>query len=410
VRSSFRPPSLPDGVRDVLATLRSAGHDAYVVGGAPRDWLVGRSVNDFDVATSARPEIVTALFRRVIPVGLHHGTVTVLAADLPVEVTTFRRSCPGLGPAGRAEEAYADSLDDDLAARDFTCNAMAWTPSDDGDDGWLVDPFGGRDDLQARVLRAVPPADARFREDPLRVLRGCRFAAVFDWRPDADTAAAMVRHGAATATCAAERLGSELTKLLVAPAPQVGIELMAACGLLARLVPEAGTGTLCPSVPPEPVLRWAALLAPADRAAAEARLQVFRLGRSVVTTVGRLVAALATAEPLPASPVAVRRFMARVGPELVTPLLSLLTARNTAGVARLRDGVAAVRSAGYPLTVADLALSGDDVRDALGGTASPDVGRMLRALLDAVLEDPTANERTRLLGLLRAMTADGSRC
>ena len=181
-------------VRDIAEHLRESGHEVWFVGGAVRDTIFevahGRSparAGDFDIATSARPEQVQALFRRTVPVGIEHGTVAVLDPKGGAhEVTTFRRDVKTDGR--HAEVEFGVSLEDDLARRDFTINAIAVHP----ETGELRDPFGGRADLAAGLVRAVGDAATRFREDRLRVLRGLRFAAAFGFAVEPATWQALV--------------------------------------------------------------------------------------------------------------------------------------------------------------------------------------------------------------------------
>src|SRR6266545_63970 len=167
--------TFPEPVLDVLRRLAAAGHRSWLVGGAVRDLLLHRPrpATDFDVATPATPQQVTGLFPRVIPTGIEHGTVTVLARDEKVEVTTFRGE--GAYLDGRRPESvtFHTDLEADLARRDFTINALAWDPLG----GEFRDPHGGRADMARRIVRAVGVAAERFAEDGLRPMRAVRFAA-----------------------------------------------------------------------------------------------------------------------------------------------------------------------------------------------------------------------------------------
>ena len=182
----FPHEEVPPGVIAVCAQLREAGHRAWIVGGCVRDLLLGRAVGDWDVATSARPDEVTRAFRKVIPTGIDHGTVTVLHRGEGYEVTTLRGD--GTYSDGRRpdEVTFVDDIADDLARRDFTVNAIAYEPTSRA----LVDPHGGLADLDARLLRAVGVPAQRFGEDGLRILRGARFVATLDFELEAETEAA----------------------------------------------------------------------------------------------------------------------------------------------------------------------------------------------------------------------------
>lgn len=246
---------IPSYVRTCLNTLRGAGFSAYPVGGCVRDTLLGRVPGDWDVTTSALPEEVMALFAKTVPTGVRHGTVTVLLEGQAMEVTAFR-----------AEEGYSDgrhpdrvrlgvSLEEDLARRDFTVNAMAFAP-----DGSVIDLFGGREDLDAGLLRTVGEPERRFREDALRILRGVRFAAQLGFEPEPATAAAMEREAGRLACVSAERIVTELEKTLLSPRPELAGEFfrlgaMERFGCPARRADWAALA----AVPEERGARWRAL-------------------------------------------------------------------------------------------------------------------------------------------------------
>ena len=243
---------IPAGVRGCLDTLRQAGYAAHPVGGCVRDLLLGRTPGDYDLCTSARPEQVMALFERTIPTGIQHGTVTVLTGDGPVEVTTFRREggyADGRHPDG---VAFDVGLTEDLARRDFTINAMALGP-----EGEVIDPFDGRDDLNAGIIRCVGEPDRRFAEDALRMLRAVRFAAQLGFAIAPETGEAIRRNASRAALVSGERIKGELEKILLSPHPELAGELIR-WGLLAHLWPERS----CPGLtglrdlPPLPIPRW----------------------------------------------------------------------------------------------------------------------------------------------------------
>ena len=244
--------TLPAGVARCLDTLRRAGHAAHPVGGCVRDLLLGRVPGDFDVCTSARPEETMALFDRTVPTGLKHGTVTVLTEDGPVEVTTFRREggyADGRHPDG---VSFDVGLTEDLARRDFTINAMALGP-----DGEVIDPFGGKADLAAGVVRCVGDPDTRFAEDALRMFRALRFAAQLGFAIEDNTLAAIGRSANRAALVSGERIKIELEKTLLSPRPEWAGETIR-LGLLAHLYPV----TDCPDLtelrelPAEVIPRW----------------------------------------------------------------------------------------------------------------------------------------------------------
>lgn len=237
-----------DGVQSVLHLLTDAGHQGLLVGGCVRNALMGAPVADIDIATDARPEQVIALAQaaglRSVPTGIDHGTVTIVVHGEPHEVTTFRRDVSTDGR--RATVAFATGIEEDAGRRDFTMNALYADA-----DGRIVDPLNGLPDLQARRVRFVGDADARIREDYLRILRFFRFHA---WYGDAtegmdtDALAASAMNSAGIDTLSRERIGHEMRRLLAAPDPAPAVAAMQATGVLARVLPGADAKPMAPLV------------------------------------------------------------------------------------------------------------------------------------------------------------------
>jgi tRNA nucleotidyltransferase (CCA-adding enzyme) len=216
--------------KQVLRTLEEAGYAAYFVGGYVRDRLLDRPVHDLDIATSARPEQVMALFPRTIPTGLAHGTVTVLEQGIPLEVTTFRTES-GYKDHRRPDTVeFVANIEEDLARRDFTVNAMALDLRDN-----VIDPFGGQHDLSKRIIRAVGNPDERFGEDALRMLRCLRFASQLGFSIDPATYEAVRKRAADIRYVAVERINVEWNKALAGPYPDVVITASLDTGLAASL-------------------------------------------------------------------------------------------------------------------------------------------------------------------------------
>lgn len=323
---------VPAGVRGCCAALRGAGYRAYLVGGCVRDLLLGRTPTDYDAATDALPEQVAALFPRTVPTGLKHGTVTVLTGDGPVEVTTFRRDGDYLDGRRPESVAFGTDLREDLARRDFTVNAMAL-----GADGAVVDPWGGREDLAAGLIRCVGVPERRFGEDGLRLLRAVRFAAQLDFTIEDATLAAMRRNAGRTARVSGERVKAEVEKILLSDRPERA-GLLLELGLLEHLYPVRTapdlSGLGAAQAAPGP--RWRAFCA-------------------------------ATGFPITALPVsrALRRCVLHPEAEQVK----------------------------------QLALSGGELERL--GLEGPQIGRMQRRLARYLLEHPGENERERLLQVVR---------
>ncbi|MGE5092868.1 MAG: CCA tRNA nucleotidyltransferase [Bacillota bacterium] len=378
---------VPDEVREIVATLTAAGFEAWCVGGALRDALFGEEQSDFDVATSATPDRVRKLFPRTVPVGEEYGTIGVLDRKRRLhEVTTFRRDVSTDGR--RAVVAFGVSLEDDLARRDFTINAIAYQPLTDE---WR-DPFGGARDLAARVLRAVGTAEERFREDYLRVLRAVRFAARFGLAIEPATWSAARDAAPGLSGLSAERVRDEWFK---------GLRTAGDVRELVRLWREVGAAEVwLPGLaaeppaslsvqPRDPVLLTCALVP--DPAATLRRL------RASNAEIGR-AESIAAARELPVAPGAAgaRRWLARTG-AAADDLLRLRELTHGAPAPWAAE-VEGVRARGEATARKDLAVTGADLLAA--GLHGPAIGEALDRLLERVLDDPALNRRDALLAML----------
>lgn len=419
---------VPKEVRSVCRTLLRAGERAYVVGGAIRDMLAGRSSCDFDLATTAPPDKVIGLFKKVIPTGLKHGTVTVLMGEFAFEITTLRGD--GVYSDGRRPDRveFIRDIDADLARRDFTVNAMAWEPEDQV----LHDPFGGRQDLDDGVLRAVGSPAERFAEDGLRVLRAARFAATLEYRVERETLAAMGAHAAALEHVSAERKRDEISKLLLADRPSLGLDLMDRTGMFPYISEELGrfvretqakdewkfTLLRVDAIRPVRHLRVAALFAnpdyPGESATVSRKwLEQMRFEKRAIELVPHLIRSAGVPVDSEWSGADIRRFMGAVGLDRLEDLFELLRVVRGAGNApeaalahldELCKSVEEQRSAGVPLSIGELAINGKELMEATRMKPGPQIGELLSALLDHVIEHPQDNEPSRLLCLARDMT------
>lgn len=417
----------PPNVLEIAGRLEQAGFEAWCVGGAVRDALLGHPHLDWDLATSATPDAVRALFgkRRTIPVGIEFGTVGVLDADGVLhEVTTFRRDVKTDGRHAVVE--FGASLDEDLARRDFTINAIAYSASRDE----LRDPFGGRADLDRRLVRAVGDPDARMREDRLRALRAIRFAARFGFTIEPATLRAITDSAPLLGRLSPERVKQELEKTMdQVRCPAHALALWKSTGALATLVPplaaidDTYVAALDRLAMPGParrprrrVDRLAMLFLGLPPAVVQQTLTDLRFSRQETSWIATLAerwqaygealaAALEGAEA--SEDAAVRRWVAGIGRLHLGAAMRLASAlwaacRDAGRPAPPASRVGPLyrrmlRSAFRdPLEVRDLAVDGDDLRRA-GIPPGPVVGRILQALLDAVLADPSRNTRDWLL-------------
>lgn len=438
---------VPPAALAVCRKLAEAGHQAYVVGGCVRDALMGRAAEDWDVATSADPQVVLKLFPKTIPTGLQHGTVTVMMKGEPIEVTTFRGEGAYTDARRPDSVRFGVTLEEDLSRRDFTMNAIAWDPVAQR----IVDPFGGREDLAARLIRAVGDPVQRFREDGLRVMRAVRFAAVLEFAIEPATEAAIPSALESLRKVSAERVQQELMKLLSARKPSVGLDAAQRTGILDVILPELAEGVgvvqnryhshdvwrhtmaTVDGTPGDPVVRLAALLhdvakprtaAPKEDAPGEfsfyrhdsigaemsdaimRRLKFSNKDRERVVNVVANHMFWYSPEWTDAT---VRRFIRRVGEEALPDLFAVRVG-DVVGRGRgedpetelgeLRKRVETVLATDQALSVKDLAINGGDVMAALALPPGRIIGQILEKLLERVIEDPSLNERDKLLAML----------
>jgi tRNA nucleotidyltransferase (CCA-adding enzyme) len=381
---------IPEPILHIARALEDAGHEAWCVGGSLRDQLLGYAQADFDIATSATPDQVQRLFPRTVAVGVKYGTVGVLDRQRTLhEVTTFRRD---VSTDGRhAVVQYGVSLEDDLARRDFTINAIAYHPLRRE---WR-DPFHGKQDLDSGRIRAVGSPAQRFAEDYLRILRALRFAARFDFVIDSETWEAARDAAAGLKQLSAERVRDEWFKgLETTGSVQRLTTLWRDVGAAAMWIPELSSPA--PPEPPEtlrdPVLLTAFVTSNPTAVLRRLRGSNAELDRAAAIERG-------PAEPADASEPSVRRWLSQVG-AASSDLLRLWAGRHRTEPP-WSSTVQAIRNRGDPLTRADLAISGTDLQ-ALGGTG-PQLGKVLATLLNEVLDQPSLNTRERLLARARIL-------
>ena len=455
---------LDPGAALLLDALHGAGHAAYAVGGCVRDSLLGLDPHDWDLCTSARPEQVMALFgeEKCIPTGLQHGTVTVKQGGRLYETTTFRTE--GAYSDGRHPDAvcFVPDVREDLARRDFTINAMAYS-AEEG----LIDPFGGRDDLAAHLVRAVGEPERRFEEDALRILRLYRFAARFGFAIDPATGAAARALGPHLDCVSAERIQEELLKLLAAPRPGSYLEPAVLAVVLPELEPEKQPerfAELCRTIDRiEPTAenvpaRLAALLCPLGEAGARKALRKLKCSNAltdeVTTLVGGSVGSFllghetghSIARPIacgnrvppqrtvlgetPDTPVqtpcgtpvseeeapgtpgsemqlTAKRLLGRYELPTIQRLTALCSARHpeqTGAFAALRAEAEQLTAENACCRVSQLAVNGRDLM-AAGVRPGPGLRQVLNALLEAVITGQTPNEKDALLAAAAQFSA-----
>ncbi|MFZ5631833.1 MAG: CCA tRNA nucleotidyltransferase [Bacillota bacterium] len=428
-------------MREVLNRLEENGFSAYLVGGVVRDIILGREPKDYDIATSATPDRVRELFPRSVPTGEKHGTVTVLYDGMAVETTTLRREGKYSDHRRPDSVEFTDSLKEDLSRRDFTINSMAV-----GLDGNIYDFFGGLKDIAGGIIRAVGNPRKRFREDALRMIRAVRFACQLGFSIEEKTRDCIRTNRRLITRVSMKRVREELNAILLSREPHRGVDQMHTLGLLDFIIPEladwaevareAGMGDVIGYTtevlkysPARLNVRLAALLlgigrreftagdgrggGPFHRQAGSAALageimDWLKYDRRTTRSVVALVREQGIGCNLPEEEKDIKKFIARAGEENLDDLFDLLLAvamaagqpGGVSAVENFKRSVKIILKKNDPLRIKDLALNGNDLK-ALGIRPGREMGNILNRLLEVVLENPEANEKSRLLDLAR---------
>lgn len=423
-------PIIPRFVAIILNRLKNAGHQAYVVGGAVRNMYLSRPVMDWDVATSASPEEIKTIFRDLRLFALKKGTVTLVDSGRHFEVTAFR------GPKNQ--------IRDDLAHRDFTINAMAYTVEANE----ILDYHGGREDMVRRLIRATGNPKGRFTEDPLRMLRAVRLAVELKFRIDIRTQEAIADKARLLGNVATERIREELMKILLSPQPSRGFKIMRRTGLLEFFLPELLEGYLkqqnschqytifrhimetIDRAEAVPVLRLTALFhdiakprvrekiggrwrflghEKASAVMCEEIMDRLRFSSDTIQKVANLVRHHMIGYHSGWSDGAVRRLIRRVGQDQIMDLMRFRQADilahglHSQGLSLLKDlrgRVEALSKSRIVTKPRDLAIGGHKVMEILGISPGPEVGNILKKLVEKVTDDPGLNTEAGLVEIL----------
>jgi len=439
---------VPNEIRNIAERIGKTGKKAYIVGGALRDFFMKRGeANDFDMATDALPEEIAALFPRVIPTGIKHGTVTVLSGPYSVEITTLRTE-QGYTDGRRPDSVrFVSTIEEDLSRRDFTMNSMAY----DLATGSLHDPFHGQEDIRIKCIRCVGDPALRFKEDGLRPLRAIRFAAQLGFSIEAKTYAAIPSAVDTFRQVSMERVRDEFQKILLSPAPDLGLGLLEESGLLDLILPELTASRGClqkglhafdvmdhlflaaKAAKPDLVIRLAALFHDAGKpkaralggdgiptfynhekfssAMAEKALKRLKFPNDVISRVLHLVTNHMFNYSEDWTDAAVRRFIARVGIASIDDLFFLRLADTSATQGQapdprllepFRSRIYSILSRDGAFSVKDLKIGGNELAG-LGIPRGPAMGKILNELLETVLDDPDQNNPSRLLVIAEAL-------
>ncbi len=450
--------TFPDDLYEFSRVFQRDNWELYLVGGAVRDALRGEIGGDFDFATNAKPGVVRGLFKRTVPTGIKHGTVTVLWRDRSIEVTTYRNDGKYTDSRHPDEVQFSETIEEDLSRRDFTVNGMAYDLLADR----LVDLYGGQDDLRAGILRTIGDPAARFSEDALRMMRACRFVAQLEFSLHEATEQAAGEQSDRIRHVAAERVREELMKIIMATRPSRGIEAMRTSGLLRHVLPELDKGYQmsqnrfhrydvyyhnvysCDAAPADPVVRLAALLHDVAKAYCSRTVDhkpepVFynhevigaRIVRKIMRRLKFSTAMIEDVSHLVRHHMfhytsewtdgAVRRFMKNVTPEKIPQLFDLRIADHKGNgykqgapksLYHLRRRIDRVIEEENAISLKDLAVDGTVLMSDLNLRPGPVIGDILDHLLEIILDYPERNTREELLAeakrFLAEKTDDGS--
>ena len=385
----------PKYVDEIIKRFERVGEKAYVVGGSLRDMLIGTIPHDYDIATSALPQTTSELFsdRHVIETGIKHGTVTVVWEGEPVEITTFRIDGSYTDSRHPDTVSFTSEIVADLARRDFTVNAMAYSERDG-----LIDPFGGREDIERGLLRAVREPVIRFREDALRIMRAFRFSAQLGFEIEGNTLDGIRETSEGLAHIARERIGSEFIRLVTCASPDRPIRLMMETGVmryvLGEYVPSERILSGISHMPDDAVSRLGFILSEAT--AEQAREVLRELRCSTKLTTGALAVARGSRESV-SQPADARRLIAATGIYASSAArASELLGNSPAGAFELT-----VRQANTPCSLKELNINGKTLSGM--GVRGKLIGEILNELLKMVIDDPDKNDGEILAAAARKM-------
>ena len=435
---------IPGNVKKISALLAESGYQCFIVGGAVRDSIAGLRPQDFDLATDAHPETVIQLFRRTAPTGIEHGTVTILMDKEQYEITTFRTETTYTDSRHPDQVLYADNIEEDLSRRDFSMNALAW----DIENKRIIDLYHGIDAIHEHRIEAIGAATERFNEDPLRILRACRFSAQLGFQIEAKTSLAAFKLAEKLALISHERIRDELSKLICAKYSTKGLFQLRELNILPYILPELEACTdigqkgshefdvfehsvyACEGSPGENlVLRLAALFHDIGKVpcrtvdengiasfhnhetvGAELTEKIMlrlKFPKNLTRQVCHLVRQHMYNYTAEWSDAAVRRFIARVGEENIDDLFTLRKADsyamnrepvNSALNKDLKKRIEREIAGKNALTLKELSVNGNDLAEA-GIPKGPIMGVLLNQLLETVFDDPGMNKKNDLINL-----------
>lgn len=404
---------IPEEIKTISKTLNNSGYQCYLVGGAIRNQLLGKEAKDFDLTTDAKPETVIKLFRRVIPTGLKHGTVTILIGDNGFEITTYR--IDGKYSDGRRPDKiqFTPSIEEDLLRRDFTINSLALNIQTEE----ILDINNGIYDLNKKTIRAIGKPSKRFDEDALRLVRACRFASQLNFTIESETYQAMSTTLGKLGAVSKERIAEELIKILKSPHPSIAFTHFYNCGMLEILFPELyslarkdfplfkESITDCDKIEDDNAfIRFARVLSIVKKEDQECVLKNLKLSNNFIKKTLNLLSFIDSDLNKLKEPYQARLLTSQIGVNSVEDLLKLWSGMKRVDPIQLNRAKETIREQiknNSPFTIKDLDIDGKLLQNELNLKPGPIVGDILKKCLNYVLEDPKRNKKETLLGEIK---------
>lgn len=415
--------NLPSDVNYILDKFYENGFEAFIVGGCVRDSLIKRKPGDYDITTNALPEQIISLFDKTIPTGIKHGTITVMVNNVPYEVTTYRIDGEYLDNRKPEDVVFVSNIQEDLSRRDFTVNALAYSPQ-----LGFKDFFNGEEDLKNKVIRCVGDPDKRFNEDALRMLRAIRFSCQLNFKIDKDTLDSIKKNHKLISNISVERIRDEFTKILLSNNASKGLTLLREIGIIKNIIPELDgirevnsydtyddihdKFTIVDMTPKKLHIRLAALFYNLHNCEitenfCELILKALKYDNTTVHDTCALVREVCHIPTLP-NKVQLKKLINRTSKTLIFDLFALEKAYinfkdeySTEHIELLESLVEEIIENNEPLTVKDLYVDGKTLMSELSLKPGKDIGLILEKLLDYVLKNPSANDKDTLLELAK---------
>ena len=382
---------IPQNIKKIIYVLEKNGFEAYVVGGAVRDALLGLTPEDYDITTSCPPEKITELFAKTIPTGIKHGTVTVVMDSIPTEVTTYRIDGSYSDNRSPDSVAFTGNLNEDLLRRDFTVNALAYN-----DKCGLIDLLSGSDDLKNKIIRTVGNPEKRFSDDALRILRAVRFASTLKFNIEANTYKAALKHADSLSNISGERIFTELTKTIMGENTEVLEKFINSGGLTSLKITKANNFKAINTLPKNLPLRLFAFLqlTDADNDLLSARLHLSNKLKQYLEKMFVLSGTHVCDDKAH-----IKALLGSTDSEIFSDYLEYKSAVLREDTSKIKDSLIEITENNEPYKISMLNINGKDL-EALGFSGE-EIGRILNELLVRCINNPELNRKETLIEIIK---------